>query len=131
MIKAEDTLRYAACLLACAVAGVDGKLQKEEKQQLQTIINQELVLNTKSFRYAGALGNLLNQPNRLRPNHEWAMSEIKRNEKMVSPGLKDQFIRLVNKVAEAFPPVTPEENEFVQKIRKELDAIGLPPPAHA
>ena len=127
MVKAEDTLRYAGCLLACAVAGVDGKLQSDEKQQLRTIINQELILGSKSFRYAGVLNNLLEQPNRLRPDHSWAMAEIKRNEKRITPEIKAQLIKLVAKVAEAFPPVTTEENEFLQKIQGELQALGNPP----
>lgn len=128
MIKVEDTLSYAGCLLACAVAGVDGKLQNDEKHQLRTIINQELILGTKSFRFAGVLNNLLEQPNRLKPDHSWAMAEIKKNEKKVSPEMKSRFIRLIQRVADAFPPVTAEENEFLQKIQTELQALGNPPP---
>jgi uncharacterized tellurite resistance protein B-like protein len=126
MIKPEDNLRYAACLLACAVAGADGRVQQEEMSQLRTIINQELILN-KNFKYAGMLDRLLANNHALKADHNWAMSEIKKNEKQVTPLLKQQFISLMEKVAGAFPPVTPEENAFVQKIRTELEAIGAAP----
>lgn len=125
MIKYEDTLRYAACLLACAAAGVDGRIQEEEKSQLHSIINNELVLN-KNFKYAGMLDRLLMYNHALKADHNWAMSEIKKHEKQLSPQLKQQFVSLVQRVAETFPPVTPEENEFVAKIKADLDAIGAP-----
>lgn len=126
MIKPEDTLRYSACLLACAVAGVDGRIQNEEKSQLRTIINQELVLN-KNFKYAGMLDRLLAYNHALKADYNWALSEIKRNEKRLTPELKQQFVNLVKKVAEIFPPVTPEENELVSRIKNDLDAIGKEP----
>jgi hypothetical protein len=127
MIQSEDTLRYAACLLACAVAGADGRMQEEEKHQLQTIINQELVLNSKSFRYAGVLGNLIRHSETLRPDHKWALSELKKNEKQVSPEFKDQVVRTIRRVAEVFAPVTPEESALVQQIQQELQAMNTPP----
>jgi hypothetical protein len=126
MIKTEDNLRYATCLLACAIAGIDGRIQDEEKHQLQTIINQELVLNSKSFRYAGILANLIQHGQTLRPNHEWALGELKRNEKVITPQFKEQIVKLMQRVAETFPPVTPEESVLAQKIKQEIDAIGAP-----
>lgn len=126
MIRPEDTLRYSACLLACAVAGIDGRVQEEERDQLRTIINQELVLN-KNFKYAGMLDRLLANSHVLKADYNWALSEIKRNEKRLTPELKQQFAGLLKRVAETFPPVTPEENELVDKIKTDLDGIGAEP----
>lgn len=128
MIHVEDTLRYAACLLACAVAGADGRIQNEEKDQLQAIINRELVLNSKSFRYAGILSNLIQHGETLKPNYSWALSELKKNEKLVTPQFKQQVIGLIQRIAEVFPPVTQDEGELVKRIRQEVESIGVPQP---
>jgi uncharacterized tellurite resistance protein B-like protein len=126
MIKTEDNLRYSACLLACAVAAADGKLQDEEKHELQTIINQELVLNSKSFMYAGVLGNLIRHGETLKANHTWALSELKKYEKQISPELKQQIMRMLKRVAEAFPAASPEEDELMKQIQQGIEALGMP-----
>lgn len=128
MIKPEDNIRYAACLLACVVAGADGKLQDEEKSQLQTIINQELILNSKSFKYAGVLGNLIRHGEMLKASHQFALAELKKNEKQVTPELKRQISNMLKRVAEAFPAASSEEDELLKKIQQEVESLGVPQP---
>ena len=55
--------------------------------------------------------------------YEWAMKEIKTNSHYLSPQLKEKFISVIEKIAVAFPPVTNEESDIINRFKKDIKDI--------
>ena len=53
--------------------------------------------------------------------HKWAMDSLEQGKYHLTNEIKDQFINVMKRVAEAFPPKSKEEHEmintFIQEIR--------------
>ncbi len=54
---------------------------------------------------------------------EWAMRQIRMNSHYLSPELKKKFIEVIEKVAEAFPPVTDDEKNIIERFKAEIEPI--------
>jgi hypothetical protein len=55
--------------------------------------------------------------------YKWAMDEIRLNSHYLSPELKKTFIRVMEKISKAFPPVTLNEQLLIDKFKKDISGI--------
>ena len=55
--------------------------------------------------------------------YNWAMHELKTNSHYLSPDLKECALKIMKSIAEAFPPVTAEENALYQKFAKDIEPL--------
>jgi hypothetical protein len=55
--------------------------------------------------------------------YQWAMKEIRTNSHYLSPGLKQTFIKVMEKIAKAYPPVTGEEKDILDRFKKDIEPI--------
>lgn len=119
-----ENLHYAIGQLAFAVAYADGKLQKEEHECFHDIVVQELKSNDHSFDVSDIVFKIL-QKDKIDADtvYDWAMKEIKVNSHYLSPELKSKFISVMDKVSKAYPPVTNEETNIINRFKKDMEKI--------
>jgi hypothetical protein len=58
-----------------------------------------------------------------RTAYDWAIHEIKNNSHYLSPKLKEKFIRVMERIAEAYPPVTTDEKQMIERFRREIEPL--------
>ena len=119
-----ENLHYAIGELAYAIAFSDGQVQKEEREKFQAIVTTGLKDHFVEFDISDIIFQML-EKDKANSNtvYEWAIKEIKTNSHYLSPSLKHKFISVMEKVAEAFPPVTNEELNLLQRFKKDIVSI--------
>jgi uncharacterized tellurite resistance protein B-like protein len=117
-----ENLHSAIGELAYAIARADGKIQKEEREKFQNIVAAELRCKDYGFNVSDIMFQILDREKFIDTDtaYEWAMKEIKINSHYLSPELKETFIRVIEKVAKAFPPVTSEESNLIERFKKDI-----------
>lgn len=123
-----QNLHYAIGELAYAVASADGKVQKEERKKFHDIVESELHKNNSEFDISGIIFQIMEKDRPgSRETYKWAMDEIRLNSHYLSPQMKQTFIRIMEQIAVAFPPVTRTEKNLLEKFRKEIADINGDP----
>ena len=119
-----QNLHYAIGELAYAVANVDGKVQKEERKKFHDIVAAELRCKDYDFDISDIIFQILDKDKQdSETTYKWAMDQIKLNSHYLSPQLKKIFIRVMEKIAKAFPPVTKEEKDLIEKFKTDISSI--------
>ncbi len=120
-----ENLHYAIGQLAFAVAFSDGKIQKEESENFHKIVLDELNNSAYDFDISDIIFQVMKK-DKMDSNtaYEWAIKEIKTNSHYLSPQLKDKFISVIEKIAEAYPPVTSEESDIINRFKKDIKDVN-------
>lgn len=119
-----ENLHYAIGELAYAIARADGKVQKEERQKFHGLVVKELDKGNYSFDISDIIFQIMDKDKlSASASYERAFKQIKLNSHYLSPQLKETFIRVMEKVAEAYPPVTVEEKNIIEKFKKDIEPI--------
>jgi uncharacterized tellurite resistance protein B-like protein len=119
-----QNLHYAIGELAYAIACADGEVQKEERQKFHNIVKNELEKEHYDFDISCIIFQIMDKDKAsLEDSYHWAMKQIKLNSHYLSPELKKTFICVIEKVAEAYPPVTPEEQTLIDKLKKDIRSL--------
>lgn len=120
-----ENLHYAIGELAYAVACADGAVQKEERVKFQNIVAAELRCGDYNFDVADIIFKVLDKEKRndVQTTYAWAMKEMKLNSHYLSPELKQNFIKVLEKVAKAYLPVTHEEWALIEKFKKDMESL--------
>ena len=115
-----ENLHYALGELAYAIAFADGEVQTEEQSKFTEFIQSQLAGNP----YVDIAGIIFKLLERKKGNSEtaydWAMNEVRLNSHYLSPELKNRFITILEKVAEAFPPVTKSEKDLLNRFKSDI-----------
>jgi uncharacterized tellurite resistance protein B-like protein len=127
-MTSTQNLHYAMGELAYAVAFADGQVQKEEREKFESIIASELRSKNYDFDVSDIIFKMLDKEKHDADTvYEWAMNEIKLNSHYLSPVLKQTFIVIMEKIAKAFPPVTGEESNLIERFKKDIELISGDP----
>jgi len=119
-----QNLHYALGEMAYAVARADGEVQKEERQKLHDIVATELKQRNFGFDISGIIFQIMDkEKNTAELAYEWAIKQVRLNSHYLSPELKETFICVMEKVAMAFPPVTPSEQSFIERFKKDIEPL--------
>lgn len=123
-----ESLHYAIGELAYAIARADGTVQKEERKKFHDIVAAELRCKDYAFDVSDIIFRMMDKD---KPDsatsYKWAMDEIRLNSHYLSPELKKTFIRVMEKVAAAFPPVTVTEKDLINKFKKDIIMVNGDP----
>ncbi len=124
-----QNLHLAIGELAYAIARADGAIQKEERKKFHDIVAAELRCKDFDFDISDIIFQILEKDKYSDANtsYEWAMKEIKLNSHYLSPQLKETFLKVIEKVAKAYPPVTVEEVTLLDKFKKDIAPINGDP----
>jgi uncharacterized tellurite resistance protein B-like protein len=129
MMTPIENLHYAIGELAYAIAAVDGKVHKEERQKFHDIVAAEIRCKDYDFDVSDIIFQILDRDNEhdTETMYKSAMHTIRTNSHYLSSELKDSFIIVMEKVAKAFPPVTPAEQKLLERFKKDIAPINGDP----
>ena len=121
----KENLHYAIGQLAYAVAKADGEIQKEEREKFANIVAAELRMYDEDFSVSDIIFQVLDKEKFIKAKdaYDWAMDQIRLNSHYLSPKLKETFIKVMEKIAKAYPPVTIDEMEIIEKFKKDITPI--------
>jgi len=123
-MTSTQSLFYALGEMAYAIASADGTIQKEEKEELQKILVSEFSDYPGAYNYTEIIFHILQKDKLdLETTYNWAIREIKFNKEHLTAVLSMKFIKVIEKVAHAFPPVTADEQKLVDRFIKEIITI--------
>lgn len=119
-----QNLHYAIGELAYAMACADGIVQKEERKEFHDIVAAELRCKDYDFDFSDIIFQIMEKDGQsTEVAYSMALKNIKENSHYLSPELKQTFIRVIEKIARAYPPVTPEEKSFLERFKKDIEPI--------
>jgi uncharacterized tellurite resistance protein B-like protein len=119
-----QSLHYAIGELAYAVARSDGEVQKEERKKFQDMVSAELRCENYGFDFSSIIFQIMEKEKQSPElSFEWGMNEIRKNSHYLSPELKITFIKVMEKIAKAFPPVTDAESKLINRFKKEIEPL--------
>jgi len=117
----QEQLHYAMGQLAYAMAGIDGKVQKEEREKFHDIVVAEIKGRHYSFDVSDIIFQVLDKGRTdALTAYDWAMNEFRLNSHYLDPELKQSFIRIAEVIAKTYPPVTPEERALLDRFKKDI-----------
>lgn len=124
MMTSTENLHDAIGMLAYAVAFADGKIQAEERKKWEAIVAAELRMKDYSFDVAAISFRLMEKDKMdINTAYDWAIKQIRMNSHYLSPELKETAIKVMEKIAKAFPPVTDEENKIIERFKKDIGPL--------
>lgn len=119
-----ENLHYAIGEIAYAMAVADGKMQKEERQKFHNIVAAELRCKDYAFDISSIIFQILDKDKQdAETAYQWAIKQIKLNSHYLSPKLKLKFLGVMEKIAKAFPPVTKDEKNLLERFKKDISEI--------
>lgn len=123
-----ENLHYAIGELAYAMARIDGTVQKQERELFFDIVTQELAAHHGNFDVSKIIFEVMEKDKiNSETTYNWAMKEIRLNSHYLSPELKQTFISIMEKIAQSYPPVTPEEQSLLNRFKKDIEPINGDP----
>jgi len=124
-----ENLHYAIGELAYAIAAIDGKVHKEQREKFRNIVAAEIRSKDYDFDVSDIIFQILDRDKEhdAETMYKSAMRTINTNSHYLSPELKDTFIIVMEKVAKAFPPVTPAEQKLLERFKKDIAPINGDP----
>ena len=122
-MTARDYLFYGLGMVAHSVAKADGKIQEEEKRELHDLITQWAEQFDEGYDITEIIFRVLKdqQPD-YQEGYQQGLKYIRLGDNHLTEGLKEKFVFLIRDVARAFPPVTMEEKNMIERFKKDLDA---------
>lgn len=122
----QQNLHTAIGELAYAIARADGAIQKEERKKFHDIVAAEMDCKDYDFDISDIIFQILEKDKFIdsKTAYEWAMKEIKTNSHYLSPKLKKTFVKVIEKVANAYPPLTADEANLIERFKKDIAPIN-------
>lgn len=120
-MNAIENLYYAVGEIAYAIAKSDGAVQKEEKKRFYSFLRKELEKFNNEVDVSEIIFEIMRKDDMdTETAYKWAMYGIRLNSHYLSPELKWFFLKVIEKVAAAYPPVTLEERNIIDKFRADI-----------
>lgn len=127
-----QNLHYAIGELAYAVAHADGKVQQEEREKFHAIVEAELRCKDYDFDISDIIFQIMDKDKQSTETvYNWALKIIQTNSHYLSPELKQTFIKVMEKVAKVYPPITVNEKNILERFRKDIESIHGDPVYYA
>lgn len=124
LMDAKQSLFYGLGQIAYAVAQADGKVQREEREKLNSMLKHEIKNIDADFDYTDIIFQLLDKEHiDFETSYKWGIDSMKLGSHKMTNELKWSFLDLICKVAEAYPPSTKNELELVSRFTKDLRKI--------
>ncbi len=121
----QQNLHSAIGELAYAIARADGNIQKEERKRFHDIVAAELRCKDYNFDISDIVFQIMDKDKYAdtQTAYEWAMKEIRLNSHYLSPEMKQTFIKVMEKIAMAYSPVTIAEMNLLEKFKKDIEPL--------
>ncbi len=124
-MDAKQHLYYALGILAYGVAKADGTIQREEKDMVKKIVEEETD-HAMDYGYTEIIFLLLEKEKKgFQSTYDWAMKNFELGKHHFTDEMKKNFVKTITKVAEAFPPNTDEEMAIITRFENDLDELKV------
>lgn len=119
-----QNLYYALGELAYAVANADGVVQKAERQKFHDMVAEQLDGDNCGFDLSLMIFQILDKSKLSTAEaYEKAFIQLQSNSHCLNAELKSTFIQVLENIAAAYPPVTMEENNLIEKFKVDLACL--------
>ncbi len=120
-MNAKENLFYSLGHLVYAVAMADGVVQADERRKLHQLIKEENASSNWGYDIAEIAFQISERDKRdLQTAYDWAIKSLYLGEDYLTEELKVHFLSILEKVAEAYPPKTSEEQRIINNYKTEL-----------
>ena len=124
-MDAKQHLYYALGSLAYAVAKAAGKVQIEEQELVRKIVN-EGTTHEIDFTYTDIIFQILQKDNMgFKEVYQWAMKSFELGKYHFSEKMKTEFIDVITRVAEVFPPTNEDEKEMLARFGDDIKKLKV------
>lgn len=125
-MDAKELIYYGFGQIIFSLALSDGKVQNEEIESLNTILEKAHNDNLIEMDLAGIIFKLQNSENTFTASDSFEMGikNIKLGDNHLTPQLLKNFTIILNNIAEAFPPKTKEELSIVDQFENSFKYIN-------
>lgn len=120
-MDAKQSLFYGLGQIAYAIAQADGQVQREEREKLHSFLKNEIKNIDADFDYTDIIFQLLDKEHiNFETSYKWGIDAMKLGSHKLTFQLKWEFLEILCKVAESYPPSTDRENEIIARFTKDL-----------
>lgn len=120
-MDAKQSLFYGFGQIAYAVAQADGKVQREEREKLHAFLDEEIKRLDADFNYTDIIFQLLDKEHiDFETSYKWGIDSMSLGGHKLTNPLKWEFLEILCKVAEAYPPSTKKETEIISRFLHDL-----------
>jgi uncharacterized tellurite resistance protein B-like protein len=124
MMTPKENLHYAIGQMAYAIAKADGEVNKKEREKFHNIVAAELRCGACNFNVSDIIFQVMDKDNSSANDaYDWGMKQIRLNSHYLSPALKHTFVRVMEKVAKAYPPVTISEMNVLERFKRDIEPL--------
>ena len=121
-MSASDIYR-ALAELGYAIAKADGGMQSAEKDEFYRIMQEEIypngLLAESRFEILESRGHLT-----VDQAYKQVINTIKLNKKAFTPEMREQFLNVMHRVADAYNGIEVSESELIERFIKDIDALA-------
>ena len=119
----ENTVLVRALAdLAYSIALADGKLEEQEKNAFNEIIESELGKSAGSAKNRFAILDERVSPN-IEQTYKSVMFAIKTNKKDFSPDLEQRFIHVIERIAKSVDGLRKDERDLIDRFKTDIRLI--------
>lgn len=119
-----ENLYYALGEIAYAIAKADGRIQNDEVKKFHTILESELQLAEHSFTVADIIFHIMDKDHvDAETAYENGLNQMRHYSHYLTPELKLNFLRVAEKIAQAFPPRLHSEQNMIMRLRADIDQL--------
>jgi uncharacterized tellurite resistance protein B-like protein len=123
-MQGKENLYYALGEIAYAVAKADGTVQREERQKIHDIMVKEIACHNNNFSVSEIIFHILKkQDMKWETVYNWGIKQMKLYNHYLTDDMKVDFVAVIEKIAHAFDSVTIEEENVIEKFRKDIKEI--------
>ncbi len=120
-MDAKQSLFYGMGQIAYAVAQADGQVQREEREKLHAFLADEIKNIDSDFDYTDIIFQLLDKEHiDFETSYKWGIDSMRLGGHKLTTELKWEFLDLLCKVAEAYPPADKKEMEIITRFIGDL-----------
>ena len=124
-MQGAQLLYYALGELVYAVAKSDGVVQKSEQDELNRIVKEELAALNLSIDTTKIMVEILQEEDtEFETVYQWALKAFRKSQYYLTPELKDKFVKIIERVAAANPPITNEEQELILRFKRDMEELS-------
>jgi len=120
-LEARKALYYGLGHLAYAVAMADGAIQAHEERQVQKIVAEGARQLDFDMDLTEIVFHILSEEKLSSETvFDWGMQELAKGQRLITQDIVDKFAGILEQVAAAYPPITQEEQDVVDRFRNEV-----------
>ena len=121
IMDGKQRIYYALGQFAYVIAKADGEIQREEKDKLHKITLEATSNHNIDFDFSEIIFSVLEKENQdSNTVYEAAVKNIHAVKHFFDKDMRADFMAALEKIADAFPPYSMEEELCIEKIRKEV-----------